>query len=344
MFDLLRLSLGAIKCLFSSRKSLLLENLALRQQLAVLKRKNKRPRLNLLDRFFWIAIKQCWTGWQHCLLIVAPATVVGWHRSGFRLYWKFLSKGIATPGRKRIDKKTRDLIFRMAAENPTWGAPRIHGELLKLGFDISERTVSRWVEQAPRNPESAKRWQAFLHNHREVIAAMDFFAVPTVAFGLLFGLFVIGHGRRRILHFGVTKHPTSCWVAQQLREAFPFEHGQQYLIFDHDGKFGREVDAAINAVGLSAVRTSIRSPWQNGLAERWVGSCRRELLDHIIPLNERHLKRLISEYVRYYHEDRTHLGLMKDTPAGRKIELKSGPKVVSFPRIGGLHHRYELVA
>jgi len=261
------------------------------------------------------------------------------------LYWKLLSKGSPSPGRKRIDKELRDLIFQMAAENPTWGAPRIHGELLKLGFDVSERTVSRSIERAPRNPDSVRRWQAFLQNHREAIAAMDFFAVPTVTFGLLYAFFVISHDRRRILHVSVTKHPTSTWVAQQLREAFPYEHGRQYLIFDHDSKFGGEVKAAIEAVGLRAAQISVRSPWQNGIAERWVGSCRRDLLDQIIPLNERHLKRLLSEYVRYYHEDRTHLGLGKDTPATRTTEQPTiASKVVAFPRLGGLHHRYNLAA
>jgi transposase InsO family protein len=233
----------------------------------------------------------------------------------------------------------------MVAQNSTWGAPRIYGELLKLGLDISERTVSRWVKRAPRRPESAKRWQTFLQNHREAIAAMDFFAVPTIAFGLLYAFFIIGHDRRCILHFAVTKHPTSCWVGQQLREAFPYDHRRQYLIFDHAAKFGYEVDASIKAVGLTAVRTSIRSPWQNSIAERWVGSCRRDLLDPVIPLNERHLKRLLSEYVRYHHEDRTHLGLAKDTPAGRNVvRAVTGWTFVSSPRLGGLHHRYDVAA
>ncbi len=169
--------MGAIKRLFSSRKDLLLENLALRQQLAVLKRKNQRPRLNALDRLFWVAVKRLWTGWKDCLLVVTTSTVVRWHRASFRLYWRFLSKGKVALERKRIDKETRDLIFRMVAENPTWGAPRIHGELLKLGFDISERTVSRWVRRASRNPEPASPWKTFLDNYREAIAAMDFFAV-----------------------------------------------------------------------------------------------------------------------------------------------------------------------
>ena len=194
-------------------------------------------------------------------------------------------------GRNRISKEIRDLIFRMVAENPTWGAPRIHGELIMPGFDASERTISRWIRKAPRDPEPSKRWLAFLRNHREAIAAMDFFTVPTITFGVLYCFFVIGHDRRRILHFNVTRHPTSLWVVQQ-------------------------------------------RPWQNGVAERWVQSCRRDLLDHVIPLNERHLMRLLSDYVRYYHEDRTHLGLGKETPFGRPHSHGSG-LVLSRARPGG---------
>jgi len=188
----------------------------------------------------------------------------------------------------------------MMAENPTWGAPRIHGELLMLGFDVSERTISRWMKRAPRDPELAKRWLAFLRNHREAIAAMDFFTVPTVTFSVLYCFFVISHDRRRILHFNVTKHPASLWIVQQLREAFPFESAPRFLIFDRDGKYGVEVPAAVRSLKIRPVRTSFESPWQNGVAERWVESCRRDLLDHIIAANESHLKRLLSEYVDYY--------------------------------------------
>jgi putative transposase len=206
----------------------------------------------------------------------------------------------------------------MKAENPTWGAPRIHGELLKLGFDLSERTISRWMQKAPRSPEPTRRWQAFLDNHREAIAAMDFFTVPTVTFGVLYCFFVIAHDRWQILYCNVTRHPTGFWITQQLREAFPYDNKHKYLIHDRDAKFGDAVNEAIAAIGLSAAKTFFRSPWQNGVAERWVESCRRDLLDHVVPLNERHLRRLLSEYVRYYHEDRTHLSLKKDTPASRK--------------------------
>jgi transposase InsO family protein len=166
----------------------------------------------------------------------------------------------------------------MVVENPTWGAPRIQGELLMLGFDLAERTISRWMKRAPRDPEPAKRWLAFLRNHREAIAAMDFFAVPTITFGVLYCFFVISHDRRRILHFNVTKHPTSSWIIPQLREAFPFESASRFLIFDRDAQYGLEVSVAVRSLKMRPVRTSFESPWQNGVAERWVESCRRDLL------------------------------------------------------------------
>jgi len=234
----------------------------------------------------------------------------------------------------------------MVAENPTWGAPRIHGELNMLGFDLSERTVLRWMRKSPRNPEPAKRWSAFLSNHREAIAAMDFFTVPTLTFGVLYCFFVIAHDRRRILHWNVITHPTSAWVVQQLREAFPCDSAPAYLIFDRGAQFNEEVIDTVKSFGIQPKQTSYRSPWQNGVAERWVGNCRRDLLDHVIVLNERHLKRLMNDYIRYYHEDRTHLGLAKETPGSRRAAETSdtGCKVVSMPWLGGLHHRYDLAA
>jgi putative transposase len=277
--------------------------------------------------------------------MVTPETAARWHRAGFRLYWSWLSRHGTVLGRKRISQQLRNLIFQMVAENPTWGAPHIHGELLKLGFDVSERTISRWILRAPKNPELTRRWKAFLHNHREAIAAMDFFTVPTVTFGVLYCFFVIAHDRRRILHINVTRHPSSLWITQQLREAFPYETKCRYLVYDRDAKFGEQVGGAVTALALQPVRTSFRSPWQNGIAERWVGGCRQDLLDHVIPLNEKHLKRLLSEYVRYFHHDRTHLGLQKDTPFSRPVVAQtSNAKIASWPRLGGLHHRYGVAA
>jgi putative transposase len=343
MFNLLLLLYGALVRLFRCRGNLVLENLMLRQQLAVLKRRRPRPSLSMLDKLFWVAVLRFWSGWKRSLIVVTPQTVVRWHRAGFRLYWRLISKVRRPMGRRQTPKEVRQLIFRMVRENPTWGAPRIHGELLMLGFNISERTVSRWMKRALRDPEPAKRWLAFLRNHREALAAMDFFTVPTITFGVLYCFFVISHDRRRILHFNVTKHPASTWIVQQLREAFPFESVSRFLLFDRDAKYGLEVPVAIRSLTMSPVRTSFESPWQNGVAEHWVGSCRRDLLDHIIAVNEGHLKRLLSEYVRYYHEDRTHLGLGKGTPNDRIRSTATG-RVLSHKRLGGLHHRYDRAA
>lgn len=346
MLRLLRLLSVVVTRSFRSRNDVLLENLALRQQIAVLKARHPKPQLFSSDKLFWVLLRKVWPGWKRALILVQPETVVRWHRSGFKLYWKWLSRHRTAVGRRCVSRELRELIFRMVAENPTWGAPRVHGELKMLGFDISERTVLRWMRKAPRSPEPAKRWLTFLNNHREAIAAMDFFTVPTLTFGVLHCFFVIAHNRRKILHCNVTRHPSSAWVAQQLREAFPDDSAAGYLIFDRGANFNEEVISTVKSFGIQPKRTSFRSPWQNGVAERWVQNCRRDLLDHVIVLNERHLKRLMAEYISYYHEDRTHLALGKETPTGREVVKGSvaACNVVSMPRLGGLHHRYDLAA
>ena len=335
--------LAYCRAFFISRHRLGLEVAALRQQLVVFKRKQPRPRLCHADRAFWIALRRLWPAWTNALIIVKPNTVASWHRAGFRLFWRLRSRPKRI-GRPSVSMEVQQLIRRMKSENPSWGAPRIHGELLQLGFDISEPTVSRYLHRLKRLPDKAKvkRWLAFLQNHREVIAAFDFFTVPTLSFRVLYCFFVIEHHRRRILHFNTTSHPTSDWVLQQLREALPLPCPYRYVIFDRDCKFGSEVRTFLKASGIRAVRTSVHSPWQNGVAERWVGSIRRDMLDHVIPLNERHLMRLSLEYVRYYHDDRTHIGLNKETPGARSVELRHDRSsgVRAEPRIGGLHHRY----
>ncbi len=346
--------LRALKLLFDlivqscvSRRDLLMENLALRQQLAVLKQMHHQPRFATPDKMFWIMLRRLWPGWKRALILVQPETVVRWHRAEFKLYWTWLSRHRNRVGRKCVSRELRELIFRMIAENPAWGAPRIHGELKMLGFDISERSVLRWMRKAPRNPDPEKRLAAFLRNHREAIAAMDFFTVPTLTFGVLYCFFVIAHDRRRILHCNVTKHPTCAWVVQQLREAFPYDSAPRYLIFDHGTQFNEEVIDTVKSFGIKPKRTSFRSPWQNGVAERWVGNCRRDLIDHVIVLNEHHLKCLMNEYVRYCHEDRTYLALAKQTRANCEAVSNSGVvsnKVKAMPRLGGLHHRYDLAS
>jgi hypothetical protein len=209
MIASLRHSLGWMVSSFRSREDLVLENLALHQQLLALHAQRPHHRLTALHKLFWVALRMFWSGWRKPLVLVTPRTVVNWHRAGFRLYWTWVSRVRRIGGRKRVSKEVRALIFRMVAENPTWGAPRIHGELLKLGFDVSERSVSRWIRRAPRDPDPVKRWLTFLRNHREAIAAMDFFTVPTLTFGVLYCFFVIGHDRRKILHFNVTRNPNA---------------------------------------------------------------------------------------------------------------------------------------
>jgi hypothetical protein len=284
-------------------------------------------------------LRTFWSGWHDALIIINPETVVRWHRAGFRLYWRWKSRPGA--GRPRITPELRALIRRLAQENTGWGAPKIHGELQKLGFALSERTVARYLPRTRRG-DARKKWLAFLHNHRDAIVAFDLFTAPTATFRVLYCLFVIEHQRRKVLHFNVTRHPSADWVVQQLRETFAEAAPYRYAIQDNDSIFNGDVVAFLGATGLQPKRTAIQAPWQNGTAERWIGSCRREILDHIIPVNEEHLRRVIREYVCYYQADRVHDSLSKDTPSGRPIEPgpTSGATVTSLPRLGGLHHRY----
>ena len=335
MFRFIGLCLGTLLRLLRARRSLLLENLALRQQLAVLKRRHPRPRLDLVDKLFWVAVRRFWSGWQQSLIAVTPESVVRWHRGGFRLYWKLISKVRRPVGRRQTSKEVQELIFRMVVENPMWGAPRIHGELLMLGFELSERTISRWMKRAPRDPDRAKSWLVFLRNHWEAIAAMDFFTAPTITFGVLYCFFVISHDRRRILHVSVTKHPTSGWIIQQLREAFPFEAPQKYLIFDRDQKFGFEVIAAVNATRIIPKQTSFRSPWQNGVAKRWVGSCRTV---RISDLRRGHLRAEFVPKLRVESFHRSDSGGCTIVTIERHSpdRFSTGPLYMCAPRARGL--------
>jgi transposase InsO family protein len=339
---LITLVVRAIRALSHSRQDLVLENLALRQQVTLLKEMRPRPRLDDVDRGFWVALRASWAGWASRLVIVKPDTVVRWHHDRFRRHWARISREGPGPGRPRVDTEVRELVLRMATENG-WGAPRIHGEIKKLGIEVSETTVGRYMPRKPADPEQIQRWITFLRNHKDVIAAMDFFTVPTPWLVPLYGFFVIEHGRRRILHFNATFNPSASWVIQQLREAFPYDSAPSYLIFDRDAIFSPRVVAFIKGMGTKPCRISYRSPWQNPVAERWVGSAKREILDHVIVFGERHLVRLVTDYISHYHEDRCHLGLAKDTPSGRLVSPRRSTKaeVVALPRLGGLSHRYE---
>ena len=340
MLHLITAFLATIRVFFRSRVDTSLEVLALRQQVAVLKRKRPRPALNRLDRYFWTTLRQIGPRWSDVLIIVKPETVVGWQRAGFRRYWGWRSR--PRGGRPKLNEEIRALIRRMLVENSSWGAPKIHGELRKLGLQVSERTVARYLQRLRRRGDPAQHWLAFLANHREVIVAFDFFTVPTLTFQLLYCFFVIEHGRRRILHFNSTRHPTAEWVVQQLREAFPEAGPYRYALFDQDSKLDADGSAFLKATGLEPQRPGVQAAWQNGTAERWVGSCRREILDHILALNEQHLRRLIRDYVNYHHNDRIQDSLDKDTPNRRPVETKLSPAatVISRARLGGLHHRY----
>lgn len=223
-----------------------------------------------------------------------------------------------------------------------WGAPRIHGELLKLGIDISQATVSKYMVRLRKPP--SQTWRTFLSNHTECLAAMDFFTVPTAGFRVLYVFIVLNHDRRQVAHFNVTEHPTARWTAQQLTEAFPFDTAPGYLLRDRDAIYGEKVQRRIRSLGIEEVVTAPRSPWQNPFCERVIGSFRRDCLDHVIVINERHLRRILREYIDYYHTCRTHLSLNKDPPETRTVESPEMGNVVAFPRVGGLHHRYRPLA
>lgn len=342
MLWLFRLMLVSLLPRFGHRRDLALEVLALRQQNAVLLRRSQRVRLKRWDRLFWIALSRLWAGWKSSCLVVKPATVVAWHRASFRVFWRWRSRHQRKPGRPTVATEVHTLIRRMAQENPNWGAPRIHGELLKLGFRISERTVQNRMPKRPTSPLQRQNWKQFLSNHREWIAAMDFMVVPTATFGLLYVLVIVDHGRRMVRHFQVTAHPTAEWLKAQLREAFPFDEVPRYLIYDRDTTFGA-AKGFVKSLGIEPKVTAFRSPWQNGVCERLIGTLRRDLLDHVIVLNEAHLRRLIREYLAYYHADRTHLGLGKDSPFGRQPRARPSPNATirCEPKSGGLHHRYD---
>lgn len=331
-------TLRSCGALFRSRREQAIIELALRQQLAVYVHKHPRPRLSPLDRAFWVALSRVWPRWRAALVVVRPETVVRWHRKAFRGYWRWISK--PGPGRPPISEEIQALIVRMATENG-WRARKIREELAKLGIRLGKTTISRYLPKPAPGQDPQQRWTTFLRNHRDVIAGMDFFVVPTVHFKLLYAWFAIDHGRRRILHFNVTAHPTAGWVMQQLREAFPGVTDHRYLIFDNDAIFSPELVRSMPSFGICPKRTALRSPWQNGTAERFVGSVRRELLDHVVVLNEDHLRRLLREYIEYYNTERVHTAI-SDAPEGREVELRPSDhaKVVGLPRVGGLQHRY----
>jgi putative transposase len=335
---LLRLALAGLK----SRRNLLLENVALRHQLLVLRRSSNRPRLTPIDRALWAWLSLVWDGWKIRLLLVQPSTVIRWHRAGFRLFWRWESRPPKS-GRKTIAPALITLIREMNRANPLWGAPRIHGELLKFGITVAQRTVANYMAPRPSRP-SSHNWKAFLRNHCGSIVSVDFLTVATINFQLLYVFIVFSHQRRRVLHFNVVERPSAVWTAQQLREAFAFPTPPKYLLRDRDGIYGMEFQSRAQALGLEEVRIAPRSPWQSPYIERMIGSIRRECLDHVIVLNRAHMHRLLQSYFAYYHRSRTHLALDKDAPDSRPVQGLEEGKIFAFREVGGLHHRYERLA
>ena len=333
---MLNLILHLILAPWRSRQTLILENVALRHQLQVLNRGKKRPRLRNRDRLLWILLRRTWPGWRRPLAIVQPETVIGWHRKGFRAYWRRKSR-TKKRGRPRLTLDERKLIHEMAQDNPTWGAPRIHDELVKLGIEVSPTTVAKYMQRA-RPP--SQTWKTFLQNHAHEIVSIDFFTVPTWTCQVLYVLLMIENGSRKIVHFNVTAHPTAEWTAMQLLQAFPWDTAPRYLLRDRDSIYGNVFTSQVQAMGIEQVITSYRSPWQNPYVERLIGTVRRECLDHVIVLSEEHLRRALRDYVEYYNASRTHLGLGGDCPIPRSVEPPSAGTIRKRPMVGGLHHRY----
>ena len=328
-------SLGAS---FRSRAALQLEILVLRHQLGVLQRSVKRPKLSPADLFFWAWLSSVWTGWESRVSMVKAATVIGWRRKGFGLFWSWKIRH-GKRGRPAVPKEVRQLIRMLSRENPLWGAPHIHGELLKLGINIGETSVSKYMVRHRKPP--SQTWRTFLDNHLKTMVSVDFFVVPTIRFQILYVFLVLAHERRRILHFAVTAHPTAEWTAQQMREAFPWDTLPRYLLRDRDRIFGQEFVRQVKVMGIKQVLSAPRSPWQRAYIERVIGTIRRECLDHLIVFNERSLHRHLQAFVDYYHRNRVHLALEKDTPEPRLIQPPECGRIVSIPVLGGLHHRYE---
>jgi transposase InsO family protein len=336
MFEWLKEVAYALSLRFKSRARLEAENLVLRQQVNILIRKlPKRLQLTNSDRLLLVWLYRLFPSILSAIRIVRPETVIRWHRRGFRAYWRWKSRPCV--GRPPIDGDIRELIRQMSMANPLWGAPRIHGELHMLGIDVAQSTVAKYMVPRSRRPPS-QNWKTFLRNHAAGIASIDLFVVPTAFFKLLYGLVILSHERRRLIGFGVTAHPTAEWIARQVTEAFPWDEAPGYLIRDRDGAFGPAYIRRVRAMGIRDRPTAPRSPWQNGHAERLIGSIRRDCLDHVIVFGEGHLRHALKAYASYYNQVRTHLSLDKDAPEFRQAQPVGA--IVALPLLGGLHHHY----
>ena len=335
MFAVLSLVLAVLAVPFKSKRRLEAENAALRHQVMVLRRQVRgRIHLTNLDRLFLVQLYRWRPSILRALVIIEPETIVRWHRAGFRCYWRWKSR--LRGGRPQISAELRALIRRMSFENPLWGAPRIHGELLKLGFDVAQSSVAKYMVK--RHGLPSQGWRTFLRNHAPDIAAMDLFVVPTLSFDQLYALVIVRLGRRDLVWINATANPTAEWIARQITEAFPWNEAPRYLIRDQDGIYGVAVRRRLAAMGIRDRPIARGSPWQNGFAERLIGSIRRECLDHIIVVGEAHLRRILQIYAGYYNEIRTHRSLDEDAPVSRSVQRTGS--IISRAILGSLHHHY----
>jgi transposase InsO family protein len=335
MIGLLCFVVAVLASPFKSNIRLEAENATLRHQLVVLRRKVKgRARLTNNDRWFFVQLYRWFPSILPVLVIIRPETLVRWHRAGFRRYWRWKSR--RRGGRPPIEAELRALIGQMSTENLLWGAPRIHGELLKLGFELAQSSVAKYMVRHQGPPSQG--WRTFLRNHAPDIAAMDLFVVPTIGFRILYGVVIVRLDRRDLVWISVTTDPTAEWVARQITEAFPWDMAPRYMIRDRDRIYGIVVTRRLRAMGIRDKPIAPASPWQNGFAERLIGSIRRECLDHVIVLSEAHLRRILKNYAAYYNGVRTHWSLQKDAPVSRPVQ-RSGA-INSHAILGGLHHQY----
>lgn len=334
MIAFLILVLHVLASPFKTQARLEAEIVMLRHQLTVLRRKVPKPKLVPSDRLLFVWLYRLFPSVLTAAAIVEPKTIMRWHRAGFRLYWRWKSR--SRGGRPRVPMEIRRLIREMSLANRLWGAPRIHGELLKLGIEVAQSTVARYMAKSGRG--GSQTWKTFLHNHAAGIGAMDFLVVPTVGFKLLFVLIILRHERRRLISLSVTSNPTAEWIARQLIEAFPWDEAPDYMIRDRDKCYGHAVTRRLSAMGIRDHPIAPRSPWQNGHAERLVGSIRRDCLDHIVVFDETHLRRILAAYAFYYNDVRTHLALAKDAPLRRPVQRFG--EIAGRAILGGLHHQY----
>lgn len=341
MPPLLLAAAAFVHSILKSRLSLQIEILALRHQLGVCQRSRLRPRLRPTDRILWVWLSRVCSGWCDALVIVQPGTVIAWRRRGFREYWAKLT-GPGKPGRPTVPREARDLIRRMSLANPLWGAPRIVGELGKIGIEVANSTVEKYMARRPKPPSAT--WRAFVKNHLQEIVAIDVFVVPTVRNQVLFVFLVLAHHRRRVLHFNVTAHPTTEWTGQQIVEAFPWLAPPRYLLRDRDSIYGTGFRKRVGNMGFEEVLIAPRSPWQSPYVERLIGTIRRECLDHVIVVSERHLKRLLADDFGYYHRWRTHQSLEMDGPEPREVQSAEQGRLAEVAELGGLHHHDERIA